>query len=362
MKTNDQTTLPFLIVGQGIAGTLLAYFLLKHNHPFKIIDHPLPGATSKIAAGIINPITGRRMVKSWRFDELSQFARQTYQEIEALLQSSFYREMNILRALPTTFEQNEWDRRSDFPENKSFFRDQTEMGVYEGKVPPLAYGELKGASKADLPRLIQSFRNYLSQKGLFTETVFDFAGLKTTPLSAHYDGYHYQKIIFCEGHRGKGNPFFKYLPFSLSKGELLLVKIPGFQANKMLKNKIYLVPLGGDNYWVGSTNSFECSAVEPTKDQKTLLIDSLQKAINLPFEVVDHQAGIRPTIADKRPLLGIHPVYTTLAIFNGLGTKGASLGPYFAHQMMKFLLGKEPLDPAVDIARFPDGAELIVNR
>jgi glycine/D-amino acid oxidase-like deaminating enzyme len=352
LNTHKHTPLPFLIVGQGIAGTLLSYFLLQKKHPFKVVDVPLPGSTSSIAAGVINPITGRRMVKSWRFDELSTFAKITYEEIGQFLGVDLFRDMNILRALPTTFDENEWDRRSGFSENLPFFSKEVDLGNYKDKIPDIAHGEITGSAKVDLPLLIQTFRAYLIRNDLILDEKFSFGNLAFNSESTSYNGNDYDKIIFCEGFHASYNPFFNYLPFSLSKGELLLVRIKGLNVDKMLKNKIYIVPVKEDIYWVGSTNSFDYQGIDPTISQKESLKNTLSNIIKLPFEILSHQAGIRPTVADKRPLLGLHPKFKNLAIFNGLGTKGSSLGPFFAQQMAGFLLNINKLDPTVDIERF----------
>lgn len=352
MNTHQPTPPPFLIVGQGIAGTLLAYFLLQKKHPFKVVDVPLSGSTSNIAAGVINPITGRRMVKSWKFDELSSFAKTTYLNIGQFLGVDLFREMNILRALPTTFDENEWDRRSAFPENRLFFNKTVDLGNYEDKIPDIAYGEIKGSAKVDLPLLIQKFRAYLISNNHILEEKFSFEKLEFNSDSTFYKGVNFDKIIFCEGFLAVNNPFFNYLPFSLSKGELLLVRMKGFQVDKMLKNKIYIVPVKDDIFWIGSTNSFDYQEIAPSPSQKDFLKNTLSEILDLPFEILSHQAGIRPTVVDKRPFLGLHPKFNSLAIFNGLGTKGSSLGPLFANQMVDFLLGLNKLDPRVDINRF----------
>ncbi len=359
MIANKINEPPFLIVGQGIAGTLLAYFFFQKKQSFIVIDKPLAGASSHVAAGIINPITGRRMVKSWRFDELSKFAKSTYLGMGKMLGVDLFQEKNILRALPTVFDENEWDRRSGFPENRSFFCESAHMGNYHGIVSPCRYGELRGASKVDFKHLLVSFKESLIKKKLFLDEFFDFGKIEMTSNAVFYEGNAYKKIIFCEGAKAIFNPYFNYLPFSPTKGELLLVKIKGLQASKILKNKIYIVPLGEDLYWVGSTNSFDYEGAMPTKEQKEYLEKTLSEILKVPFEIIAHRAGIRPTVADKRPFLGVHSKHRDIAIFNGLGTKGASLGPFFAKQMVEHLLGESKLDQEVDINRFKESQRLI---
>ncbi len=351
----EQNNGEFLIVGQGIAGSLLAYFLLKKNHPIKVIDKRLPGATSDIAAGIVNPITGRRLVKSWRFEELFAHAKKTYSDLEAFLDIPIFKEKNILRALPSVFDENEWERRSSFPENRPYFCKTAELGNYFNLTTPAhAWGELSGAAKVDLPALTAKFRSYLFENEILIEEEFDFEKMKIDKSGVRYNSFSYNKIIFCEGARVVDNPYFNYLPHSPSKGELLLVKIPNVEVDKILKNQLYLVPLGNDLYWVGSTNSFNFQGYAPTIAMREYLESTLRNILQVPFEIIKHNAGIRPTVADKRPLLGNHPQHPQLVIFNGLGTKGASLGPMFAEQMADNLLNETEIDKEADIDRFEE--------
>ena len=343
----------YLIVGQGLAGTLLAYFLLKKNQDVRVIDKQLPGASSVAAAGVMNPVTGRRMVKSWRFDELSKFAGQTYREIENLLGGAFWYPKNILRALPTVLEENEWMRRSAFPENKGYFRENTDLGKYTGKVYPThGWGEITGSARVGMPGLVQLFRRFLIGKKCFFEEVFDFEKISFEDGKVKYGALLFDKIVFCEGAGLVSNPYFKYLPLVPTKGELLLVKIPGAYFEKMLKNHLYIVPLEDGTYWVGATNHFEFKDAAPSFSDKSYLKNKLGRILKVPFEVIAHKAAIRPTVSDKRPLLGQHPKHGNLFVFNGLGTKGASMGPLFAEQMSAFLLGEKELDKEVDIGRF----------
>ena len=358
----------YIIVGQGLAGTLLAHFLLLENKKVLVMDQALPGATSSIAAGIINPVTGRRIAKSWRFEALYDFAKMTYRELEGLLGIQLWFDRNILRALHNTFEANEWDRRGAFPEYGPFFEDHADLGNYEGKIAAAhAWGELKYCAQVSLPDLVKKYREQLLEKGIFMEAVFDYQLIDFQQNSVVYKNIAAEKIIFCEGARATENPFFNHLPFVPTKGELLLLKIPGAKFEKILKHHLFLVPLPGtyvdsgspenaapasDIYWAGSTSRFEYADAFPSEDHKAELLEKLKKTLLVPFEIVAHQAGIRPTVSDVRPFLGLHPKYQQLAIFNGLGTKGSSLGPYFAKQMADYLCGKGRLDDEVDIKRF----------
>lgn len=348
-----QQEVDFIIVGQGLAGTLLSYFLMAEKQRVVVLDFPHEGRSSNIAAGLINPVTGRRIAKSWRFEELSAFAKQTYRELEAMLDVKILNDRPILRALHNVFEENEWSRRSSFPEFKNYMKDETELAEFEGKLQqPYAWGELVGSAQLAMPLLIEKWQKYLTHLSCFHTGDIRFDEIRIHEKGVTYKYWSAKKLVFCEGAKAIDNSFFNYLPFLVTKGELLLVKIPGLRSERIVKHKLFLVPLGHDLFWAGSTSRYEFEGQQPTKTGRENLIENLEKTLAVPFEVVEHLAGIRPTVSDLRPFLGLHPAYPTLGIFNGLGTKGSVMGPFFAKQMADFLCGKNGLEPEVDIARF----------
>ncbi len=343
----------FIIVGQGLAGTLLSYFLLLENQRVVVLDYSHEGRTSNIAAGLVNPITGRRLAKSWRFEELAAFAKQTYQSLEGQLGVQLWHDRRIVRALHNTFEENEWMRRSGYPEFQAFMSDGPEMTEFEGKIhEPFGWGELRNCAQVAMTVLVERWRGHLLREGHFFMENIDYQRIEFVENQVHYGGWAARKLIFCEGAKALENPFFNHLPFLATKGELLLVKIPGCQFGRILKQHIFLVPQGGEVYWVGSTSRYEFEGPSPSEASYNWLISELDKTLTVPYQVIKHLAGIRPTVADIRPFLGLNEAHPELGIFNGLGTKGALLGPFFAKQMADFLLGKGELEPDVDIKRF----------
>ncbi len=349
----------YIIVGQGLAGTLLSYFLLLDNQRVIVLDYPHEGRSSNIASGLVTPVTGRRIAKSWRFEELSQFAKQTYQSIEADLGIKIWHERSIVRALHNVFEENEWARRSGYPEFQTFMNDTPDLTDIEGKIqPPHAWGELLSCAQVAMPLLVETWRTRLVESGIFFEENIDYQQIKEENGRVIYGQWSAKKLVFCEGARVVVNPFLNHLPFLVTKGEVLIVRIPSLPSQRILKHKLFLVPLGNSLFWVGSTSHHEFEGMAPSTAARVWLVQELEKTLIAPYEVVGQLAGIRPTVADLRPFLGLHQEFSTLAIFNGLGTKGALLGPFFAKQMVDFLLGKSGLEPEVDIARFENDAQI----
>ena len=343
----------FLIIGQGLAGSLLAHFLLANDCEVKVIDQFSKYAASQVAAGIINPITGRRFVKSWKIDTLLPFARQTYKKLEEELGVSLYTERNIIRSLFNHREESDWLLRADEPPYQAYMAEEPALGNYaESTVPVYAYGEVLGGAQVHVAKFTEQYRQKLHAMNCMSEHNFEYDQLQLEANSVVYQGERFDQLIFCEGHRAVANPYFNYLPFGGAKGEVLIVRIPQMNYQKLLKHRVFIVPIEKDLYWIGATYNWTFKDEQPSQEGFQFLKERLSDFLQIPFEIVEHKAAIRPTVKDRRPFLGLHPQFPSLAIFNGLGTKGASLGPYWAAHFVQFLLQNADLDSAVDIKRF----------
>jgi len=342
----------YIIVGQGLTGTLLAHFLLQAGKTIHIFDNHHQGSSSQVAAGIINPVTGRRVVKSWMIDTLIPHAQSTYQSIEKHLGIHFFYEKNIVRALFSKQEEDLWLEKTAHPSVEKYILEANDLGEFQTKVQEgYAVGEIQKTAQVDMPLLLENYRNYFLQKENITLEKFDYQAVKFEQDFVIYKNIKAEKIIFCEGQQGRFNPFFDKKGFEVAKGEVLLVKIPNANFQKILKHKLFIVPLRDELYWVGSTYDWEIPHDQPTEEAKQLLIFKLKKILQVPFEVIDHQAAIRPTTFDRRPLIGLHPENELLGMVNGMGTKGASLAPYFTKMFVDLLLENKPVLAAADIGR-----------
>jgi glycine oxidase len=369
--------LDYIIVGQGIAGSILAHFLRENGQKIVIFDAYTEGSfsSSQIAAGVINPITGRRFVKSWRMDTLLPSAKKTYQELEKLLNIPIWHERPILRTLSNVEEENNFLLRRTYPDYQDYCGETTHSPqpsdpIFSEIAPPnvnkfYAYAETRKGVQVNLPLLVETMRTYFIDNQLLVNEKFSFDALRIEANGVNYKNIKAKKIIFAEGAVGAANPYFNWLPFNLDKGELLLVRIPDVNFTGIFKHKISIVPLHDlqkgvytegsffqNLYWVGATNSWKFDNDLPNEAHKQLIINELHEILNCPFEVVAHQAAVRPTVKDRRPFIGWHPKFSTVGIFNGFGTKGASLVPFFAEQFVDSLLLGKPLEKEVDICRF----------
>lgn len=344
----------YLIVGQGLAGTLLGHFLEQANQHVAIVDNQHEGAASKVAAGIINPITGRRYVKSWLIEELFPFADQTYRSLEQQLDIQFYHAVAVLRALMNHQEQDDWEERRLLTSYQKYMIETSALENYKKHINlAYAYGEVRPAAQVEIHKLIEAYREKWCMEAKLLSEVFDFPLLISEKSLFQYKEIRAKRIIFCEGASAKANPFFNYLPFGKNKGEALIVRIPDVRFNKLLKQGIFIVPLSeSDTYWIGAANEWNYQNDQVSEKGRQYLVERLKNILTVPFEIMAHKAALRPVMKDRRPILGEHTEHSGMYIFNGLGTKGASLAPYFANHFTEHLTKEMPLMSEVDIQRF----------
>jgi glycine/D-amino acid oxidase-like deaminating enzyme len=338
----------YIIIGQGIAGTLMSWFLTNRNRKVLVVDQFNPTSSSLVAAGIFNPITGRRFVKTWLADEIFPFAEKTYRELERHLDCKFYYPKPILRKLTGDLEKKEWKQKRKLPEYKHYLGEESQDGSVT----------IRHGGYVDFIILLQAYRERLRNENRIVENVFNYKDLVLGRKSLSWKEFTAEKIIFCEGHRVIDNPFFESLPFTFAKGEILTLRtdsLVGVQTNsgdEIISSGIFILPIGDNLFRVGATYNWEDRSERPTDEGKKELVEKLEKLIGNNYEIVDHKAGIRPTVIDRRPLLGMHEEFNHIGIFNGLGTKGASLGPYFASHFCSHLEEENNLMSEVSITRF----------
>jgi len=188
-----------------------------------------------------------------------------------------------------------------------------------------------------------------AENDIFFEEKFDYNKIESQNNSLVYKQIKTSKIIFCEGWRSCFNPYFSDLPHEAAKGELLIIRIPKIQLNKMIKSGVFVVPIGDEKYWVGSTYEWDNLNDTSTGSARINLIKRLEKVLEVPYEILEHHAAVRPVFKHRRPVIGMHSEHQQLGIFNGLGTKGASIAPFWAAHFSQHLCEGTPLDKEVDV-------------
>jgi hypothetical protein len=274
-----------------------------------------------------------------------------YEALEKKLGTSIVKQCNIINFHASEQMQKAFEDR--IAENPTYLSTQplpnTIAAAFEA---PFGHTVIDPCWLVNLENLLHYWRQNLIEKKAFVEDVFDFKKLESKADHIVYDKYTANKIIFCEGAKGQENPYFKQLPFAPNKGEALLVKINDLDNRYIYKKAVSIVPWKNAVFWVGSNYEWDNYNDDPSPSFKEKTITALNEWLTIPYEVIDHIAGIRPANTQRRPFIGMHPVFKNIGIFNGMGTKGCSLAPYFAEQMTKHILNQTPIDNEATIDRF----------
>ena len=342
----------YLIVGAGIAGSVLADHLIKAGKSIFVIDDPNLSNSSRVAGGLYNPITGRQMVKTWNCDQLFDYLIPYYQQLEEQLGEKFLFDIPIYRPFFSIEEQNEWMAKSAEEAYEPYIGQIKSKPMLPDEVSNPHGGLLLNKSGyLDTEVFLTAFKAHLISISRFKEESFDFNDLKRKALGFEYRNIEASKVIFCDGRISIDNPYFSWLPFNLVKGELLFFK-SDVMPRVIYNRGVFVIPLGDGLCKCGSTYDHNDLDEIPTNKARNELLDRVKKLINFDFEIIDQKAGVRPATRDRKPFIGEHPEEKGIWVFNGLGTKGVSLAPFYARQLVRHLEGQESLDSEVNIDRF----------
>ncbi len=343
----------YLIVGQGLAGSVLALELLARGQNVLIISDPAVPAASAAAAGLYNPITGRRMSKTWLAEPLFGELEKYYPAMEQNLGGQFFHSKPIYRPFASLEEQNTWIAETARPEMARFAEISREDGnLREAVRNPHGGMVIRHAGYVDVKTFVRAARERFLELGILHEEAFDHARLQVSTAEIGYGVWAFQKILFCEGPHTAANPLFNWLPFRLVKGEVLHVAIDGFPTDYIINQHLFVIPLPDGTYRVGATYDWRNLDWESSEAGRSQLVEKLSALVNKPFRVLDQWAGIRPATADRRPLLGLHPTHANVGVFGGMGSKGVSLIPFLARHFTDSLLLGEQIMPEVNISRY----------
>jgi glycine/D-amino acid oxidase-like deaminating enzyme len=342
----------YLIIGQGISGTWLSYYLHKEGKSLLVIDNGNKNSPSAISAGIINPVTGRRMAEVWMAEEILPFAWKAYSEIGHKLNEFCISQKNLVDFFPNPHQRQVFmDRAEQDDKYLHSYPEQNKFNPFFNY--DLGCGEIRSCFIAHLENLLPAWRQQLKNNNQLLEENFVLEKLISANNKIQYNDIIAQKIIFCDGLSSFQNSFFSQLPFAPNKGEMLIVEIPGLPGHHIYKKGFMLAPLiSTDLFWFGSNYQWNFINADPTKEFYDQAGRHLKAWVKLPFKILEHKAGLRPATLERRPFVGMHPRNPNIGILNGMGTKGCSLAPFFARQLADYFIYNQPIPPEADIKRF----------
>ncbi len=331
----------FFIAGGGLAGLTLAYHLTERcQASVVIVDDEHPAAASRIAAGLINPITGRRHVKTRMADTLIPAAFKFYRHLESLTGLPIIKPMPIAVIYDSIKTRNDWLARS--AENGYEKYIDREFGPHElGCAVRSPYGGivLKQSAAIDVPNLLSALKHWLTQRHvMFITDVFNPDEFHLVPGYVEWKNIRSRMVIFCEGWRMTANRWFSQQPMKPVKGELLLIECPELKTDYILMKDVFLCPVNSNRFLAGSTYEWNFTSSEPTQNAREKMEKSIRQLLTVNFKVIGHHAGIRPAMEHRWPVAALHPVMPQFAVFNGLGTKGFLLAPFFSEKLADELI------------------------
>ncbi len=341
----------YIVVGIGLAGISFCEQLKSHNKTFVVFDNASQ-LSSTVAGGLYNPVVLKRFTPVWKSKEQLEIALPLYAHLEKELCVKLDYKIPVYRKFASLEEQNDWFAASDQPILSEYLSNTIIKNENNTIEAPFGFGEVLNTGRIDVKTMIKAYKADLLKNKLLFEEAFSHDAINIEANTIQYRKITAANIVFSEGYGMKQNPYFNYLPLVPAKGELVIIRTPDLKIGYVLKAGVFLIPLGNDLYIVGATYEWKDLSNDITDKAKEMLLDKLKKLINCSFEVVDQVAGIRPTVKDRRPLVGRHQKHKNLFVLNGLGTRGVMIGPYVAKQLYNFIENNAPLEKEIDINRF----------
>lgn len=333
------------IVGGGLAGTVVALTCWEHNVPFILHDSTNPKSSSRVAAGMWNPVTFKRCNLSWEAVAQIEKLKSFYASWESKLDASFFHPMPSEKLVPNAEYFNNWTARSSAEPYQQFLGEITSASTKNypilKKVEAADVASVKEAGYLNVPAFLDAAHEYLKAEGLFSNQKFSLADAEA---SEH-------KVVFAEGFQLKNNRYFNYLPLNGTHGDILTISA-NIKSRSIFNFGKFLLPLKNGSFRFGSTYNWSLKDSEISVEGREELEEHWEKHFSEPFEILDQKAGIRPTVKDRLPLVGKHPQRHDFYCFNGLGTKGVMIAPWLAENFILHLKGEAELNKEANIDRF----------
>lgn len=341
----------FIIVGAGLAGVSFAHMLENENKTFCIINNHSQLA-SLVAAGVYNPVVLKRFTPIWKADEQVDLLHNFYDQMEQKLSKKIRIEQSILRKFNSIEEQNNWFHASDKPILSRYLNPSILPENNTHIKAPFGFGKVQYTGRLDVKTYLTESINRWRDENIYHHRNFFYEDLHIEDDVIYYQTISARHIVFCEGYGVLKNPFFQYLPMKPCKGETLTFYAPDLDLNEILKGDGVIIPMGEGVYKIGATYEWDDLSDTITEKGRKELVDKLRKLISCSYEIIEQEASVRPTVSDRRPLVGKHPKYDNMWILNGLGTRGVMNAPYVAKALYQTVFEQTELLKEMDVVRY----------
>lgn len=345
--------LSYLIIGQGIAGTSLAIHLIEKGIPVTIVDDNHATSSTRVAAGIIDPITGKRVAKTWNIEQFLPYAETFYKGLEKKWNASFYYPTPIHRFFNTKDEQDKYNQKKEQADYKPYIIKS--IGPNETPALNTPFGGFiqNHTGFLDTKEFINHAKTFLKANTTIINEEFHWKDVVLTKNGLQWKDQDYAKIIFCNGFRISKIPPFSDLPYRLAKGHIFTVKMPDYQISTIMTKDKWIVPFKEGMYKVGATYEWQFrSPTEITNAQIKILKKELKEFLPKKITPDKIETGVRPAMVDAKPIVGPHPDFDQLVAFSGLGSKGILLAPYLAKTLSDYLVEEKALLKETLLTRF----------
>lgn len=335
----------------GLSGISFCENLKQNQKSFIVVDKGHLSA-SRVGSGLFNPIALKRNKPIWRGPQLMSSAITFYKALEIDLGITCIHNVSILKIIQKTADINDWHQTSVRSDCKNYMRSNIVKNTNSAVLAPLGFGALVNTGWVDTAQLVEQYSLSLENKNILIKSVFDSNDLEITTNGVRYKKINAKYIVFTQGTGLNTNPWFSFIPLQKTKGELMVIECEGLQEKSIIHGGVFIIPVGNNIYRVGSTYNWKDTSEGPTESARLSLQRKLDNIVSKPYRIIDQLAGFRPTTPDRRPVIGVHPKFPQLLIFNGMGSRGVIQAPFCSGMLFNHIEKGTPIPQEININRF----------
>ena len=339
----------YIIVGNGYAALFFAHQLLMNNKSFVVFSDDNSRSASSVSAGMINPVVLKKFTTFWLAKEQIDYLDNVMTEISTYLGMNYLIKEEVHRIFHDENEQKLWLKKRQNQDLQDFLDEQlVDFPLINN---PFSSGKVNHSSRLNVTDFFIYFFKFLDNNSFLISEKFDYNLVNIDNSS--YKNLEFKNIVFCEGIGVEENPYFNTIPVIPNKGHHIKVKLSKpLPFKSTVKKKHFLFPLHNDLHFYGGTYDRENLSNEIDDSAIDQLRIGLNEFYPFDFDIAEVHYGFRPTVKDRRPILGVHPNVTNFYVFNGLGARGILNGCYFSKTLFNFIESGIEIPLEVDIKRF----------